>query len=674
MVTICCRWDTKLAEQGAIVKRLRSVETLGSTSAICSDKTGTLTLNQMTARQLVVVGRRFDVDGEGYSTDGRILRVAGSGDGSLEPFLLPMALANDAVIRDGACIGDPTEGALVVLAAKGGLDVDETRRLYPRLGEVPFDAEYKFMATFHEMDDGRPQGGPCFVKGAPDVLLARSSRYSTPTAQRADRRRRVASGCSRRTIGWPARACACSPSPAGTSSPASFDPSGDLLDAGRRSGPARARRHRRPTAQGGEGRHRPLPRRRHPGADDHRRPRHDRGGHRRPAGHRGPGAHRRRVRGDVRRRAVAEIDDIGVVARVAPEDKVRLVSILKEQGNIVAMTGDGVNDAPALDTGRHRRGHGHHRHRGHQGRRRDDPHRRQLRHHRHRGRRRARALRQPDEVHPGPDDRAGRASSSRSSAPASSTIANGTPLTPLQILWINFAVDVPLALGLGFDAPTPGLMQRKPRPLDQPVIDRALGVRLGFAGLLVAVGTLTWSRGPRTVTGSPVATTMGFITMSLLHIVAALEWRDPARSIFRRDTIANGRFNLLMLSALVAHASSPRRSRPAAHPRHRRPRRGSVAGLLDSRDRLSGRWRSSESSILRHVAPRAAERAHHMNRGAGMDRRERITSELRVAPATKANIGRTATRGGPVAASSISSRPTSRRRPPRPSSPAASSS
>src|SRR5215216_76784 len=91
-----------LAERGAIVKRLRSVETLGSTSAICSDKTGTLTLNQMTARELVLVGRRFSVDGEGYSTTGRILRVAGTSDVAFEPFVLPMALANDAVIRDGA--------------------------------------------------------------------------------------------------------------------------------------------------------------------------------------------------------------------------------------------------------------------------------------------------------------------------------------------------------------------------------------------------------------------------------------------------------------------------------------------------------------------------------------------------------------------------------------------
>jgi Ca2+-transporting ATPase len=111
-----------LAAKGAIVKRLRSVETLGPTSAICSDKTGTLTLNQMTARQLIVVGRRYSIEGEGYSTEGKILRVAGESDISLEPFLLPMALANDAAVHDGEIVGDPTEAALVVLAAKGGLD------------------------------------------------------------------------------------------------------------------------------------------------------------------------------------------------------------------------------------------------------------------------------------------------------------------------------------------------------------------------------------------------------------------------------------------------------------------------------------------------------------------------------------------------------------------------
>src|SRR5204863_1691325 len=157
-----------LAGKGAIVKRLRSVETLGSTSAICSDKTGTLTLNQMTARELVVVGRRYSIEGEGYSTEGKILRVAGESETAFEPFLYPMALANDAAVRDGEIVGDPTEAALVVLAAKGGIDVDETRRTLPRVGEVPFDSEYKFMAPFHAAPNGGGRAVRCCVKGSPD--------------------------------------------------------------------------------------------------------------------------------------------------------------------------------------------------------------------------------------------------------------------------------------------------------------------------------------------------------------------------------------------------------------------------------------------------------------------------------------------------------------------------
>jgi P-type Ca2+ transporter type 2C len=131
------------------------------------------------------------------------------------------------------------------------------------------------------------------------------------------------------------------------------------------------------------------------------------------------------------------------------------------------------------------------------------------------------------------------------------TIADGTPLLPLQILWINFAVDVLLAVGLGFDAPTPGLMQRRPRSPDEPVIAPALGIRLGVAGLLIAIGTLAVVAWAEDNYGLAVATTMGLTTMSLLHIVTALEWRDPVRSIFNRDTIANGRFNILMLVALA---------------------------------------------------------------------------------------------------------------------------
>jgi P-type Ca2+ transporter type 2C len=96
-----------LARVGAIMKRLQSTETLGSTSAINSDKTGTLTLNQMTAVQMAVVGRRYAIAGNGYSTDGQITRVAGQAEIPMDQFLLPMVLASDAVLHDGELIGDP---------------------------------------------------------------------------------------------------------------------------------------------------------------------------------------------------------------------------------------------------------------------------------------------------------------------------------------------------------------------------------------------------------------------------------------------------------------------------------------------------------------------------------------------------------------------------------------
>jgi P-type Ca2+ transporter type 2C len=114
---------SRLARHGAVVKRLSSVETLGSTSQICTDKTGTLTLNQMTARELLVAGRRCTVSGEGYSTEGRIRTADGSpavGGPVLGTALAAMALCSDSDVRDGEVVGDPTDGALLVLAEKGG--------------------------------------------------------------------------------------------------------------------------------------------------------------------------------------------------------------------------------------------------------------------------------------------------------------------------------------------------------------------------------------------------------------------------------------------------------------------------------------------------------------------------------------------------------------------------
>jgi Ca2+-transporting ATPase len=540
----------QLADQGAIVKRLRSVETLGSTSAICSDKTGTLTLNQMTARQLVLVGRRFDVDGEGYSTSGRILRVAGTSDVALEPFMLPMVLANDAVIRAGACIGDPTEGALVVLAAKSGLDVDETRRTYPRVAEVPFDAEYKLMATFHEMDDGSgKQVVRCFVKGAPDVLLARSSQYldvDGSSQPMGDASSQVLAE-NDRLAGEGLRVLAVARR---DFDPASFDPAGDLLAlvselellalVGIVDPPRKEARDAIGLCKHAGIRVRMI-------TGDHATTAAAIAGQLGIEGRALTGAEFAALPDD---ELLAEMDDIGVVARVAPEDKVRLVSMLKQQGNIVAMTGDGVNDAPALtraDIGVAMGITG------------------------------TEVTKDAAEMILTDDNFATIVAAVEGGRGLYDNlmkyirvqmimlagfillflgagifdIANGTPLLPLQVLWINFAIDVLLAFGLGFDAATPGLMERRPRSPTEPVIAPSLGVRLGFAGLLIAIGTLAVVAWGEDRFDLVTATTMGLTTISLLHIVAALEWRDPYRSIFHRETFANGRFNRLMLAALA---------------------------------------------------------------------------------------------------------------------------
>jgi Ca2+-transporting ATPase len=463
--------------------------------------------------------------------------------------MLPMALANDAVIRDGACIGDPTEGALVVLAAKSGLDVEETRRIHPRVAEVPFDAEYKLMATFHEMeDDGRPVVR-CFVKGAPDVLLARSSRYldadgsATPMGDAAERvlaeNDRLA-GDGLRVLAVARR----------DFDPATFDPTGDLLAlvadlellalAGIVDPPRKEAKDAIALCHEAGIRVRMI-------TGDHATTAAAIAGQLGIEGRAMTGAEFAALADD---ELLAQVGEIGVVARVAPEDKVRLVTMLKQQGNIVAMTGDGVNDAPALtraDIGVAMGITG------------------------------TEVTKDAAEMILTDDNFATIVTAVEGGRGLYDNlmkyvrvqmimlagfillflgagifqVADGTPLLPLQILWINFAIDVLLAFGLGFDAATPGLMQRRPRSPDEPVIAPALGVRLGFAGLLIAAGTLAvvaWGEDRYSLT---TATTMGLTTISLLHIIAAFEWRDPYRSIFHLDTFANRRFNLLTLAALA---------------------------------------------------------------------------------------------------------------------------
>ena len=171
----------RLAESKAVVKSLTDVETLGGTTVINSDKTGTLTMNAMTATTMLAGGDWFKIEGPGYQKTGAILGVAGAKLPDFRRLALGLMLCTDATVGDdGSVIGDPTEAAFVVLAAKMGVDAEQTRDALPRRAEVPFDSEYKFMATFHDRPDWLTGGilqQPHFasVKGAPDVVLERCS-------------------------------------------------------------------------------------------------------------------------------------------------------------------------------------------------------------------------------------------------------------------------------------------------------------------------------------------------------------------------------------------------------------------------------------------------------------------------------------------------------------------
>ena len=131
----------ELAAHGAVVKSLASVETLGSTSAINSDKTGTLTMNQVTVTEVIDPTDRYAITGMGYGLDGDVKHTAGNTN-TIEAAILPFLICNDAKLVDGKVVGDPTEGALLVLGHKAKLDVDGTQAAYPRLATLPFDPTY----------------------------------------------------------------------------------------------------------------------------------------------------------------------------------------------------------------------------------------------------------------------------------------------------------------------------------------------------------------------------------------------------------------------------------------------------------------------------------------------------------------------------------------------------
>ena len=212
VTTILSRGTRLLADANAIIKRLRSTETLGATSAICSDKTGTLTLNQMTAVELTIPGRRYDGLGHRLLDRGpdQARRRRARGRRSSSSCSRWRSPATPCSPPTGEMIGDPTEGALVVLAEKGGVDLGATRERYPRVAELP--VRHRLQADGHVPPDDRrvgPRGRPLLRQGRARPAAGARVVASGPGARRRPRSTRTSRrATSPRTSAWPRRACA----------------------------------------------------------------------------------------------------------------------------------------------------------------------------------------------------------------------------------------------------------------------------------------------------------------------------------------------------------------------------------------------------------------------------------------------------------------------------------
>ncbi len=529
-----------LANHNAIVKRLPSVETLGSVSAICSDKTGTLTLNKMTAREMTIPGQNwYKITGEGYSTQGELLHAGGS-KADLDSVLLPMALCADARLDGENLIGDPTEGALIVLAEKGGIHVDSAREMYPRVAEVPFDSDYKFMATFHNMENEK--GDPvvrCFIKGAPDVLIDRGGFFWLPGGEKrpvTDENRPLALAENDRMAEAGERVMVVARR---DFDPQTFDPKGDLISqvndltllamVGIVDPPRVEAKDAIAKCKSAGIQVRMI-------TGDHAVTAAAIG---HELGIRGKALTGKEFAAMSDENLRNELPDIGVIARVAPEDKIRLVSMLQQEQNIVAMTGDGVNDAPALkkaDIGVAMGVTG------------------------------TEVSKEAAVMILTDDNFAtivkaiefGRAIYNNlfnyirfqmTALVAFITIflgasllfiAGGIPFAPLVILYINFFVQVPVSIALSFDKPQPGLMDKKPRPLQQPILSRAQWIRIVFGGLVITTGTL-YLQATYEAHNVMLGATMAMVVFALFNMVLALSVRQERETALTRDFLEDRR-------------------------------------------------------------------------------------------------------------------------------------
>ncbi len=558
----------RMVTRHAIMKRLHAVETLGSTTVICSDKTGTLTQNKMMVTHLYTGGRTYTVTGEGYNPTGSFLagreKVSPDQQPLIRRLLQASVLCNDARLEqsgDGVgkgeqwrIIGDPTEGALIVAGAKAGLHRQEQERQHPRRAELPFDADRKRMTTIHSSGDGYL----ACVKGAPDLMLALCTGIETETGRQplteALRAEILAvnsamAGQALRVLAFAYRDYAevpADPRPETVEQEMVFLGLMGMIDPVRPEAVAAVQTCKkagiRPVMITGDYRETALAIARELGLL--------RGGERVM-----DGAELEQTSEEDLRQLVTEVD---VYARVSPEHKVRIVDALKSHGHIVAMTGDGVNDAPALkraDIGI------------------------------------AMGITGTDVA----KETADMILTDDNFASIISAVEEGRiifanirkfvyyllscnigevliiflslllnlpiPLLPVQLLWTNLLTDAFPALALGMERGESDVMDLPPRDPAAPVLDRAAFFDVGLQSIFIAAATLgAYWYGLRTYgrTGESLvaARTIAFFTLAVAELLRAYANRSERYSAFHAGIFSNPYLNAGVGASLLIIAAS----------------------------------------------------------------------------------------------------------------------
>ncbi len=540
----------RMARKHALIRKLHAVETLGCTTYICSDKTGTLTQNQMTVREIYVSGQLLEVTGVGYEPRGEFRKagsvIALSDDPSLKRLLEIGALCNDAGLESSDGVwkirGDPTEGALVTASVKGGLDLESLSRAEPRVDEIPFSSERKRMTTLHE----GPMGRVAFSKGAAEVVLNSSSRIYDNRTERdllpQDREEILETNRRMAEEGLRVLGLAYKSLEGGTSNETAeqdmvFTGLVGMIDPPREEAKEAIR-----TCQ--------------------------------KAGMRAV-----MITGDHKTTAVAIAGDLGmlqgglavsgveldsmsdddftdkvekidVYARVSPAHKLRVVDALQKKGHVVAMTGDGVNDAPALkkaDIGIAMGVTG------------------------------TDVSREAAHMVLTDDNFASIVAAIKEGRGIFANIKKcimyllschvgeltlmviavlvGTPLplVAVQLLWINIASDGPPAMALAFDPPDPGIMEQPPRDRKKSIftypVTRFIALRALWTGL-VTFGVFYWAlHSGRSELESQA---LCFITLLVIEKFTALNSRSETEFIFKLGIFSNKWLILAIIGTMAA--------------------------------------------------------------------------------------------------------------------------